>query len=230
MTSPLPHHIIDLTHTLEETIPSWNGSCGFHQVTKLDYAEEKKEVSFRVQQLKMHAGIGTHLDAPTHCNLGTLSIEQLSLDNLIAPCVMIDLSAAAHERYTASAKEIQVFEKNYGIIEPGSFVILRTGWERFWKEPARYHNNYLFPAVSAEAATLLLERGVVGLGIDTLSPDRPGEGFPTHATFLGANKYIVENIANAALLPPKGSMTFALPIKTHGGTEAPMRLIALVKK
>ncbi|MBX9742480.1 MAG: cyclase family protein [Chthoniobacterales bacterium] len=230
MSSPFPYTSFDLTHTLEETIPSWNGSCGFHQVTKLDYTPKENEISFRVQQLKMHAGIGTHLDAPAHCNLGTLSIEQLSLNHLIAPCVMIDLSVAAHERYTASVEEVQTFEKAHGMIDPGSFVIIRTGWERFWKEPERYHNNYLFPAVSAEVASLLLERNVVGLGIDTLSPDRPGEGFPVHATLLGANKYIVENIANSALLPPKGSITFALPIKTHRGTEAPMRLVALIKK
>lgn len=49
-----------------------------------------------------------------------------------------------------------------------------------------------------------------------------------HAAFLGANKYIVENVANAHLLPPKGSFIMALPLKTAGGTEAPVRLIALL--
>lgn len=225
-----PYTIIDLTHTLDEKVPTWNGGCGFHQTLKSNEATPTEDVSFRVQQLKMHAGIGTHLDAPAHCNRGILTVEELALNNLVAPCAMIDLSATAHERYTASAKEIELFEKKHGKIEAGSFVIVRTGWERFWKEPERYHNNYLFPSLSGEVATLLLERDIAGLGVDTLSPDRPGTGFPVHATLLGANKYIVENVANAALLPPKGSFTLALPIKTRSGTEAPMRLVALLER
>ncbi len=225
-----PYTIIDLTHTLDENTPSWNGSCGFHQTIKCDYEPPEEGVSFRVQQLKMHAGIGTHIDAPAHCNRGTLTIDQLALTNLIAPCVMIDLSTSVHERYTASVEEIKIFESTHGEIEPRSFVIIRTGWEQFWKEPKRYHNNHLFPSLSREVAEFLLQRKIVGLGIDTLSPDRPGEGFPVHASILGANKYIIENVANSALLPPKGSFTCALPIKIAGGTEAPIRLIGLIEK
>lgn len=58
---------------------------------------------------------------------------------------MIDLSLHAQERYTASVKEIEIFESLHGRIEPESLVIIRTGWDRFWEEPKRYHNNYLFP-------------------------------------------------------------------------------------
>ena len=39
--------------------------------------------------------------------------------------------------------------------------------------------------------------------------------------------YIVENIANSASLPPLSCYSLALPIKIEGGTEAPIRLIAL---
>jgi len=229
ISSAFPYKIIDLTHTLEENISSWNGSCGFHQEVKLDY-NSKTEISFRVQQLKMHAGIGTHLDAPAHCNLGKKTIDQLELNNLVAPCVMIDVSNRADEHYSLSVEEIELFEKNYGIIEPESFVIIKTGWDRFWKKPKRYHNNFHFPSVSKEAADLLIQRKVIGLGIDTLSPDRPESGYPVHAAFLGSEKYIVENIAHADHLPVKGSFIMALPIKTRHGTEAPIRLVALIPK
>lgn len=224
-----PYHIVDLSHTLDEAIPSWNGSCGFHQEVKLDY-NSNIEISFRVQQLKMHAGIGTHLDAPAHCNLGKKTIHQLDLNNLVAPCVMINVSAQADENYSLSLDEVKLFEKTHGIIQPKSFVIIRTGWEKFWKEPKKYHNNYRFPSVSKAAADFLIERQVVGLGIDTLSPDRPESGFLVHAAFLGCEKYIIENIANAASLPPTGSWIMPLPIKTYGGTEAPMRLVGCIPR
>jgi len=223
-----PYEIVDLTHTLHEGIPSWAGGCGFRHELKLDYGNCKTDVKFRVQQIKMHAGIGTHIDAPAHCVPGGMTVEQLSLQDLVAPCVVIDVSAAVHERYCISSQDIYDFEKEYGRIQPGSFVAIRTGWERFWNEPHKYHNNHIFPSVSKEAAELLLQRQIVGLGIDTLSPDRPEDGHPVHAAILGAGKYIIENIANSKGLPPVGSFILAFPPKAQGCTEAPIRLIALL--
>lgn len=133
-----------------------------------------------------------------------------------------------HERYSLTVADIQEFENQYGCISAGSFVLIRTGWEQFWPIPARYHNNYIFPSVSLDAAHYFLERNIVGLGIDTLSPDRPDNGYPVHAALLGAGKYIIENIANSHLLPATGSYVLILPLKIKDGTEAPVRLIGLI--
>lgn len=229
-TATFPYKVIDLTHTLDETIPSWNGGCGFKHEIRLDYDDCATDVKFRVQQIKMHAGIGTHIDAPAHIIPGGLTVDQLSLQQLIAPCVMIDLSSRAHERYGVSVDDIFAFEEVHGIIQPQSFIIIRTGWDRFWSEPHRYRNNHVFPSITSEAAQFLLKRQVVGVGIDTLSPDRPEDGYPVHAAILGAGKYIVENVANSSMVPPVGSFILVLPIKTKGGTEAPVRLIALINE
>lgn len=225
---PFPFHIVDLTHDLSPDVPSWNGSCGFHHEIKLDYQDCRSEVKFRVQQLKMHAGIGTHIDAPRHCFKEGRDVASLSLQNLITSSIVIDISSKAHSVYDVSAEDVLHFENNYGKIPPSSFVIIRTGWDQYWQEPAKYRNNFAFPALSKEATLLLLERNIAGLGIDTLSPDRPENGYFTHESLLGANKYIVENIANSKLLPPIGSYSLALPIKTVEGAEAPIRLIGLI--
>ncbi|RZI45191.1 cyclase family protein [Candidatus Finniella inopinata] len=223
-----PYTLIDLTHTLTPDIPTWTGGCGFHQQVKLDYDSCETDVKFRVQQLKLHAGIGTHIDAPAHCIPGGQSIDQLSLDQLSAPCAVIDVSGHAHERYTVTPQDILDFEHQYGSLPPHAFVIINTGWERFWTQPDQYRNNHIFPCVGRDAAQLLLDRAIAGLGIDTLSPDRPTDGFPVHQLILGAGKYIVENVAHALKMPRLGAYTLALPIKTQGGTEAPARLVGLI--
>lgn len=223
-----PYQLIDLTHPLSSDTPSWTGSCGFEHTVKLDYDQCTTDVKFRVQQIKMHAGIGTHMDAPAHVIPGGATIDELDINNFLAPCVVIDVSRRAHERYSVSCEDVEKFEATHGLIPTGAFVIFYTGWEKHWNQPEQYRNNHLFPSVSGEAARMLLERGVVGLGIDTLSPDRPeGGDYPVHAALLGAGKYIVENVANASSLPPTGAYSLALPIKTVGGTEAPIRLVAL---
>ncbi len=234
-----PFKSIDLTHTLSQNAPSWNGSCGFENEIKLDYSECETEVKFRVQQVKMHAGIGTHMDAPSHCISGGLNINELPLEQLIVPCYMMDVEAKvavsgkevvsgkANQNYLFSLEDLHEFEAKYGQIAAGSFVIIHTGWDRFWNDPKQYRGNLVFPSVSKEAANLLLERNIAGLGIDTLSPDLPNSGFPVHKALLGAGKYIVENVANAQKMSATGMFSLALPIKIQDGTEAAIRLIAL---
>lgn len=86
-----------------------------------------------------------------------------------------------------------------------------------------------FPSVSKEAAQLLVERNIKGLGIDTLGPDTAESGYPVHQVILGQGKYLVENVANADLLPPVGSTILVAPLYILGGTEAPIRLIGFVE-
>ena len=56
----------------------------------------------------------------------------------VAPCVVIDVSADAHEFYHVSTDDIHRFEKQFFPIFPGTFVMIKTGWERFWQEPGKY--------------------------------------------------------------------------------------------
>jgi len=228
LMNKFPFKIVDLTHTMHSDIPTWNGSCGFVHEIKLDYADREGDVGFRVQKIKMHAGVGTHIDAPSHCVSGGWTVDQIPLDDLVAPCVVIDVSDKMTPTYTLSSLDILAFEKRYESIKEDSFVIVYTGWEQYWNEPTKYRNELVFPSVSEEAANLLLERNIKGIGIDTISPDRPQDGFPVHRIILGSGKYIVENIANAYKLPPIGSFVIVAPIKGGGCTESPIRLIGLI--
>ncbi|MFN7709936.1 MAG: cyclase family protein [Holosporales bacterium] len=226
----LPYKLIDLTHELDSAIPNWTMECGFNHDLLLDYSDCKDEDKFRVFRIKMHTSAGTHMDAPSHCIAGGRFIHDFDVNDLIMPCVVIDISDQCHERYSLSAQDIADFESKYGVIPKGSCVMVKTGWSKFWHEPLKYHNNHVFPSVSSEAASLLLERGVNALGIDTLSPDRPEDGFKVHKTFLGADKIIIENVANLDSIPPTGSFVMVLPIKINDGTEAPVRLVGLIEE
>jgi kynurenine formamidase len=231
MHPDFPYKVIDLSHSLNEKKPSWNGGCGFTHEAKLNYSDHKEnEQGFRVQQIKMHAGIGTHIDAPAHCIPGGATVEALPLEQLIRPCLCIDVSKSAQEDFMLQPEGIDAFEKKHRPIADGDFVIVYTGWDQHWHQADRYRNQYQFPSISANAAKLLLKRNIAGIGIDTLSPDCPSNGFPVHQHLLSAGKYIVENVAQASLLPAVGSFSMALPMKGEGLTEAPIRLIALIPK
>lgn len=228
-TTDLSHFtFIDLTHSLSPTIPQWGENCGFQHKTECDYTDCDTDVKFRVQKFEMSAGIGTHMDAPAHCIPGGLTIADIPLEKLITPCVVIDISEKANERYSLSRKDIIDFENKYGIIPANTFVIIYTGWGKLWNQPIKYRNNLVFPSVSKEAAELFIERNITGLGIDTLSPDRAEDGFPVHQLLLNSGKYIIENVANCNNLPCVGAFIIALPIKIKDATEAPIRLVGMI--
>lgn len=227
-TIKFPYKLIDLTHTLDSNIPTWDGGCGFNHDLVIDYADCKNEDKFRVMKLSMQAGIGTHMDAPSHCIPGGKCIHEFEINDLCMPCIVINVSSKAHERYSVSSKDIRDFESIHGTIKQGSCVMIYSGWGRFWNDPEKYRNNHLFPSVTADAANLLLERGVAALGIDTLSPDRPEDGFKVHQAFLAKNKILIENAANLDKMPTIGAYVMVLPIKVNDGTEAPVRLVGLI--
>lgn len=219
--------IIDLTHPLCSSVPTWNGSCGFCLEIKKDYDQ-----MFRVEQMKMHAGVGTHMDAPSHRIQGGWSISDIPLEQLIVPICVIDVSAYAEADYQISVEDIEHYEKTHGVIGKNSLVIAFTGWNRFWMDVEAYRNvdangKMHFPAFSAEVAELLLKRDIAGIAIDTLSPDCSDHAFPVHKLILGAGKYIIENIADCSQIPPKGSYAIALPLRTESA-ESPIRIIGLV--
>ncbi|MES1222533.1 MAG: cyclase family protein, partial [Bacteroidota bacterium] len=136
----------------------------------------------------------------------------------------------AHENFRVSIEDILDFEKMYGVIPRNSLVIIYTGWSKHWSDAQKYRNNLIFPSITSDAAHLLLDRYIVGLGVDTLGPDIPTHGFPVHKALLNAGKYIIENIANAEKMPPLGGWCIGLPLRIKDAAESPMRLIGLIPK
>jgi kynurenine formamidase len=220
--------VIDLTHTLSSTIPSWDGVGGFELSIDTDYKDCAPPNLFRTNKIICKAGMGTHMDAPAHCVPGGRTIDLLSADELIADCCVVDVADKADEGYIIMPSDIEAFEKEHGQIPPSALVIFYTGWSKFWNEAAKYHNNHKFPSVHQSTVEILVNRGVAGVGIDTLSCDTGAGGFPAHRIILGADKYLVENIANADKLPSTGAKVFVMPIKIKDATEAPIRLVALI--
>jgi kynurenine formamidase len=223
------YRAVDLTHDLHDGVPTWSGGCGFRLELKLDYPE-----GLRVQNAKHHAGVGTHMDAPSHFIELGLDISDIPLENLIIPACVIDLSSKRSPNLLVSTEDLKTFEKRHGKIPKNSLFAVYTGWDEYWTQPLRYRNpdeegKMHFPGFSADAAQFLVEREVAGIGIDTLSPDGSNEGFPVHLALLGAKKYILENLANLIKVPPVGAYIIAFPMKVLNGTEAVARVAALIE-
>jgi kynurenine formamidase len=104
-----------------------------------------------------------------------------------------------------------------------------TGWSEFLADAPRYVSDLRFPGVSAEAARLLVERAVAGIGIDTLGID-PGSStdYAAHNTTLPAGLWHLEGLVNLELLPARGALLAVGAPLLVGGSGVPARPLALL--
>src|SRR5258708_29163056 len=167
---------------------------------------------------------------------GMKTIDKIPAEKFFAPAVVVDVRKEAERDpdYQLTVKRVEAWEEKHGKIPVGAMVLLRTGWAARWPDVVRYRNQDAngkmhFPGYSVEAAKLLLERKISGLGCDTLSID-PGNSpdFPVHHLVLGAGVYQLENLADLKDLPESWAMLIAAPIKLEGGSGGAVRVFALV--
>ncbi len=230
--------VIDLTYSYDETTVYWP-TAGSFRWEKEAWGPSAGGYWYASARLATSEHGGTHLDSPIHFAEGRWTTDQIPLARLIAPGVVVDVSAACARDpdYQASAGDLAGWEKRYGPIPAGVIVLVRTGWGKYWPDKRRYLGsdkpgdtaNLHFPGVSRQAAELLAARRIAGLGIDTASIDHgPSKDFMTHRILNAAGIYGLENVANLEKLPPTGATLVALPMKIKGGSGGPVRIIAVL--
>ena len=174
--------LVDLTHPYNAQTIYWPTATTRFSLEKLAYGPAPGGYFYASYSFSTPEHGGTHLDAPLHFSERGRSTDQVPLDQLIAPAVVIDVSSstAGNPDYRLSAADVQAFEKQHGQIAAGTIVLLRTGWSRRWPDVKAYlgddtpgdASKLRFPSYGEDAARLLVEERRAGaLGVDTASID-----------------------------------------------------------
>jgi kynurenine formamidase len=234
------YELVDLTHSYNAKTVYWPSAPARFSLERLHFGDTDGGFFYSANTFCTPEHGGTHLDAPIHFARDGESADRVPLEKLIGPVVVIDVSekAAADRDYRVSVADVLAFEGRHGQIAPGTRVLVRTGWAKNWPDAAAYLGHATdatklhFPSYGAEAARLLVEeRRVALLGIDTASIDYgPAGDFPVHRIAAAADVPGLENVAGLELLPPRGAILVALPMKIEGGSGGPTRVVALVPR
>lgn len=208
---------------------------------------------YATRWLALDEHTGTHMDAPCHfvppegsglpdaSPAGAISVADVPPRQLIGPAAVIDVSGMAGTHPGVSplidSTVILDWEEINGELTTGDVVLFRTGWDRYylpWPEGEDYVHHVVvtqrrpgWPAPSVPAIELLLERGVLCVGIDAPSMGPAHDGRPVHLAGLRAGAVFVEGLTGLAALSPRGAWFCFLPLRLEGGTGAPGRAIAL---
>ncbi len=152
-------------------------------------------------------------------------------ESLVRPAVVVDVreACAADPDHKVPAETFTAWEAEHGAIEPGTAVLVMTGWDAHRGDPDRYLSDLRFPGLSTDAGRLLVERQVAGIGIDTLGID-PGcePECPVHHITMPAGLWHLEGLVGIDRLPVRGAWIVAGAMRLEDGSGAPARVIALV--
>jgi kynurenine formamidase len=233
--------LVDLTHAFDERTVYWPTADGFEMTTDFEGITEGG-YWYEANTFRSAEHGGTHLDAPVHFAEGHRSSDEIPLEQLVGPAIVVDVSdsASSDPDYLVSVADFEAFESRHGRIPDGTIVLLDTGFASRWPDRASYMGTdergpdavakLHFPGLDPAAATWLVEnRSIRAIGLDTPSIDHgPSTDFASHRILFAEDIPAFENVAALDGLPPTGFHVIALPMKIRGGSGGPLRIVAVV--
>ena len=216
--------IIDLSVPIQSN-QRWPVSCE----RVLDF---EKGDPFQSTTFTMSAHAFTHVDSPLHIEADRSPIDDVTLDNLVGPAVVIDLSHVQPNQ----AIRLDDLKKDAGDIILEGIVVLKTAWDlkRSWNSREYWSEA---PFLDEEAVAWLSEQQLNAVGFDFPQdyaireiPERHPrvEEMPAHNLILRKGIYQIEYLCNLHQINAKRFTLIALPLRLAGCEGAPARVIALL--
>ncbi|MBT3358183.1 MAG: cyclase family protein [Rhodospirillales bacterium] len=208
--------IHDVTLTLSSEVPAWPGQ----KAPKLFRLRSMSEGGANnISQLETFVHFGTHVDAPLHFVNGARPVDQMPLETLIGPCVVVDFPDVD----AISREDLQ----GANIPAGTERLIIRTRNCRLFDDHSQgFDKNFV--ALMPDAANWVVEQGFLLVGIDYFSIERYEEpGALTHLALLGAEVAVVEGLDLRAISPGDYEL-ICMPLKLKDCDGAPAR-VALIE-
>lgn len=210
-------NVVEFTHKLLPEITVFPGT----PQPELEKAAQLERHGYRETALRLYSHHGTHMDAPAHILPHGQTLDTLPPERFVGSALVIDCSDTQPDSVLGLERIAPVRE----LADQADFLLLRTGWDRFWGTPA-YTEHY--PVLSEELAAYLIAYGKKGVGLDVISADAMGAELPNHRRLLEAGVLIVENLTG---LEQAGQDLFtfcALPLHYGDADGAPVRAVGIL--
>ena len=217
-------------------------------------------VSAAMEMIAMGSHVGTHVDAFGHVSkdgkvfgdrdvaMGSDGVRGLDAGSIeeVAPIIgaghlFNGPEFFARDLTPSDGLGADVFERWFAdkpVPGPGSIVLVRTGWMKYWADADRYIGlSTGLPGVTLDGAEWLSERGIVATGSDTMNyehkPDSKIINLPVHVHNLVKCGIPIMESMNLETLGESGVTEFTfigIPLRVGGGTGSPIRPIAIVPR
>ncbi len=160
--------VYDLSQLLNQEVFFWP----YYPPFEVKYIKRKAEHGVNAQYIQTSNHMGTHLDAPRHFVTGGMTIDQIPMDWLYGPGVIVDLTDEMDELAVYTPEMIE----SRAEVREGDRLILHTGWHRhaqFGDDPDEEKYVHRHPGAHPDMVPWLLEKKIHIWGVDVISTDHP---------------------------------------------------------
>jgi len=199
--------------------------------------------------------VGTHIDALCHFSCGgklhrgeeaaavqsyAAGLREFSIDTvppILRRGVLLDIAGlhgveALPREFEITADSLDRAARSQAVeIRGGGVVLLRTGWARYFSDPAKFIGQVHGPGPAIEGARWLSGHHPYAVGSDTVAFEKvPDPSMPVHVHLLvECGVHIIEclNLDEMAAARVYEFLFLALPLKIQGATASPIRPVAL---
>jgi arylformamidase len=196
--------IYDITNAISAATPIYQGDPG---VEIRSFKAIAAGSSANVSEISLGVHTATHVDAPNHFIDGARRVHELDPQKLVGPCRVIEVPQDV----------VAIEPQHVGDLGGNKRVLFKTRNSAFWNHPEegfRKDFTYLTP----ETARLLVDNGIVLVGIDYLSIEKSGSpGHPVHVTLLDKEVVILEGVDLRSVSGGDYEI-MCLPLKYDGAT------------
>ncbi len=226
---------VDLTHPFDAAIPRFESAKAMHMDEICSYEKE----GFQVQYFQFEGQWGTHVDAPSHLAQGKRTLDQIPLEEMVLPLVVIDIceKIVHNPDYIVLVDDLIEWEEQHGRIPQNAFVALRTDWSKRWPNDAAMHNRDAAsqphaPGWGLDALCYLFEDcQITATGQETLDSDPAFRAKETNWVcqryISEQNRYQIELLANLDQCPATGAIAICSFPKPIGASGFPARIFAI---
>ena len=209
--------VIDLTHTIQETMPVYPGT----EPPKFLPANTYETDGFKETELRMYTHTGTHMDPPAHLYPGRTTLDQFPADQFIGMALVIDC------RELGEGEPITMdFLRKYGEkTEQAEFLLFNLGWDKRWGTEA-YFGDY--PCIDEEVLDYIMQGSYKRIGFDVIALDPiADENLTRHKKLFAACDIVnIENLKNLDLCGSELFRFSCYPLKLENADGSPIRAVA----
>jgi kynurenine formamidase len=210
---------LDLSHPVSADMPR----AHVFPAPRIEHFMKLPDDPINVTRFDMIVHTGTHVDAPRHFYNDGPAFDEIPLDRLHGPGVVLHF-----EVDPGGVIDVNDFERRSADLRPGDIVALHTGWsEKFGTEI--YDIN---PSISVKAAHWLVEHSVKLLACDFATPDlalplrEPGFTWPVHQVLLCNGVLVCEHLTGVGQLADRRVEFVFGALNIAAADGAPARVLA----
>ena len=126
---------IDLTHSFDEHTIYWPTEDGFAHEKEF-FGQTDKGYFYSSYRFCGAEHGGTHIDAPIHFYEHGQTLDEIPLNRLVGPGVVVDAStqSAKNRDYLISTDDFIRWEQEHQQSLNDTIILLRTGFSEFWPD------------------------------------------------------------------------------------------------